>query len=696
METLYTPEKLKEQLSLTEEQKDSIRSLTLGIQEVDDRVLSLAVEDVLHTLENGHPLNRLIIDQKGEIDGYLACEDFIPHEAYIKYFATTKQTSRNLFKEIPAFLEYAKQQGYTKINFHGWNERLNHILEHFGFEHLRTDNMAQFNVDFYEKTLIEQKSSEEIEKDRINAFEQKFLTKLKQEYEQTLATFSLDTRKEKENEINQMCNRLDRRLGTHEYFIYGDRQKAILKLKLARHFQNNTYIDENILFDAIIESPKFINTDKGSFHRLFEIHEEKTVQKIAEIRKQRAELKGSESFNPYEALFETTSGNYYMARLLNMPHLEKESEYMNHCVGTSDSYINKIKRGEIEILSFRNTPKLNTRTQKLEGDTPIITIEYNRKSKTIEQMKKYNDAYLNQSDPYYADVIDALKQLRATKTDTGELRDFSKINSSELENIPVEDESILTENGEIALKDFNPDENLVVLKIGAMDIGTETSREDIAKLVQMMTGARYSPEEIETNLVNITEKTKLYTGKVNSYNLSDVSYSDLDILLQNTNLRLFDTNSMKEVKIKHELPQTLDYEVLKENDSSKIGEVIVNPESVAIDWETISPEKIKSFDFAEFVGKPRSQLVAHIAKEYSGKYIIPDLTYREFLMNNPDKIPPFMKDGNWYYFYGSILRYSDGDALVPDVYWNGGRLNRNGSWLDHDWDGSGRVLLLEK
>ena len=129
------------------------------------------------------------------------------------------------------------------------------------------------------------------------------------------------------------------------------------------------------------------------------MHQEKTLIKIAEIRKKRAEVKGGEAFNPYENLFTTQSGNYYIARLLNMPHLEEESEYMDNCVGTSDSYVNRIKRGEIEILSFRNVPKVNPKTGKLEGDVPIITIEYDLKTKEIRQMKNIKISIFYQTIP---------------------------------------------------------------------------------------------------------------------------------------------------------------------------------------------------------------------------------------------------------------------------------------------------------
>lgn len=510
--TIYAPEKKKNVLSLTEGQKNAVRNITLGIEEADEAIREMAVEDVIHTLENGHPFNRVIADTEGSTAGYIACEDFVPREAYIKYLGTTEQTGRNLLKEIPAFLDYAKSLGYTKLNFHGWNERLNNILKRYGFERIRTDKMEDFAVDFYEKTLIEQKSSEDIEKERISAFEQKYLNKLGQDYQQTLATFSQDTRQGKERTTTDVFQTLSSRLAGTEGFEFSDRQKAVLKLKLARHFQNNDSCDLNTLYDAIIESPKFINTDKGSIHRLFEVHEEKTLQKIAEIRKQRAEMGDTEAFNPYENLFMTKSGDYYMTRLLNMPHLEEESEYMKHCVGTSDSYVNKMKKGDIEILSFRHTPIMNTQTQKLEEGIPIMTIEYNLRTKTIEQMKKANDEYLAISDEYFDDAIDALKQLRTTRTDSGELRDFSKISPSEIGNIEVKDEYVLTEKGEVHFRDLDPNDGVFVLKIGAMEINSETSKDDVVKMLKIVDNIDCTPTQIATSQNEITKNTKAYIG----------------------------------------------------------------------------------------------------------------------------------------------------------------------------------------
>ncbi|MBP6886159.1 MAG: PcfJ domain-containing protein, partial [Candidatus Pacebacteria bacterium] len=469
---LYTLEKKREALALSPQERFVVHAITRSIDEVDELVRELAIDDVVSTLENGHPLNRLITTPEGELVGYIACEDFMPHEAYIKYFGTTGSSGRSLLKEIPAFIQYARQQGYTKLNFHGWNNRLNHILERYGFQRIRTDAAAGFNVDYFELPLVEQKTSDQVAQERTAAFENKYLQRIQKDYQETLATFSTNVRQYKEHELVDVFLGVSAVLSSTNGFEFGERQRAILKLKLARHFQREDTIDTNTLIDALIESPKFINTDKGSLHRLFEVHQEKTLQKIAEMRKRQAEITGDKKINPYEALFTTTSGQYYMARLLNMPHLEAESAYMNHCVGLSDSYINQMKRGDIEILSFRRAPIVDPHpyNQRLRGDVPVITIEYNLRTNVIEQMKKENDELLRTDDPFYADVIDALHQLRTTATDTGKLRDFKEIASSELSEIPVSDYHLLTEQGDVAARDYDPIVHGFIIKKGDLTL----------------------------------------------------------------------------------------------------------------------------------------------------------------------------------------------------------------------------------
>lgn len=194
-------------------------------------------------------------------------------------------------------------------------------------------------------------------------------------------------------------------------------EKQILLLKLVRHFEDNgesAPIDIPTMVDALVESPKFLKSDKGSVGKLFEMHEMKTLQKIAELRRKKAEHAGTEELNPYENLFETSSGKFYLARLLNMPHLEEESMYMDHCVGTSTSYINKIKKGDVEIFSFRNKA----------SHEPVVTIEYNRRTRNILQIKSIADTIPKLSDTFSRDLIEAIGMLTNTHDDSGEMREI--------------------------------------------------------------------------------------------------------------------------------------------------------------------------------------------------------------------------------------------------------------------------------
>src|SRR3990167_8484412 len=129
-------------------------------------------------------------------------------------------------------------------------------------------------------------------------------------------------------------------------------------------------------------------------------------------------------------------------------------------------------------------------------------------------MKKKDDEYLTPEDPFYPDVIDALKQLRLTHNDTGKVRDIRKIAHSELEQIPVTDGSLLTDHGEITLHDFNPKEDVFVLKIGKMDIGPHTPKEDMVKLLKLIDQIKVSPEQLSYSLDEITPQTRVYLGPI--------------------------------------------------------------------------------------------------------------------------------------------------------------------------------------
>lgn len=139
----------------------------------------------------------------------------------------------------------------------------------------------------------------------------------------------------------------------------------------------------------------------------------------------------------------------------------------------------------------------------------------------------------------------------------------------------------------------------------------------------------------------------------------------------------------------------MNYKGLKTIDESLYGQYTINPDTAGINHKEKEP-KIKILDMKEFIGKPRSEVVKAVIEKYGGQYHIPGFEYEKYLLENPDKVPKELKDGSWYYFMGSTLRGRGGSASVPGVYWDDGELSRGAHWLDDEWYGGGRVLLLEK
>jgi hypothetical protein len=490
-------------ISLNSLQKRDIAEITRSIVEVDEGLRNAAIPDIYDTLENGNPLNRLIQDSDGTVTGYIACTDEDPGEAYIKYVGTNRKTGINLLQEIPAFLKFAQEQGYTKISFDGWNPRFNRVLERFGFNKVKPSGFgADQDVFYYEKNLI---------------------PSAQKEYESLITSLPEDEKNRVISAVNISLEALTGKLEGSEAFMFGPLQRDNLRLKLARWYQRQDEADINSIYQAIVETPKFLDTTRGSVNKLLQVYEAKMIQRIAESRKKIARRTDSEGGNPFENLFTTSSGNYYMARLLNLPHLEKESEFMDHCVGKDNSYSSKIIKGEIEILSFRKVPTINEETQQLEDDNPIITIEYNLKTKTIEEIKKSDDDLLTPDDPFYEDFLETLALLRTTKTDRGNYRDFVKINPEELESIEIEDGHILTQRGEIPIEEFDPEQGDFVILSGDLDIDPETPKDKVAKFILTVDGLRFSPDEIALKTEEITPNTKVFIGELTPGFFSNLS-----------------------------------------------------------------------------------------------------------------------------------------------------------------------------
>jgi len=329
---------------------------------------------------------------------------------------------------------------------------------------------------------IEQLSGADIR--HVNKKREPDIVNLQGQYDQIMASFSDKNRPGKASKINETFGNVSGRLVKQLGFIFEERQELIFKLKLARHFQKNETIDHNTLSDAIIESPRFLNVDRGSLHHLLEVHEQKSLLN-------------------HEPLFTTNSGNYYLTPLLNMHHLKKESVHMKHSVGKNDSYFKKMEAGEMEIFSFRNLDHLS-----------LLTIMYDVKTCTIEQIRKKNDKILDPADAFYEDFTDALDKLRASKNDNGKLRTIDKINPKELRNFEVKPYHLLTDQGEIHFKDLKPEKNPLILKGGEIQLTPDINNKDAAKLLSTLEHLEFNPDQIARTPNEIKEDTKVYVGKL--------------------------------------------------------------------------------------------------------------------------------------------------------------------------------------
>lgn len=133
-------------------------------------------------------------------------------------------------------------------------------------------------------------------------------------------------------------------------------------------------------------------------------------------------------------------------------------------------------------------------------------------------------------------------------------------------------------------------------------------------------------------------------------------------------------------------PTDIDYTTLKNTpDASKYGEYTLNPEMGGVDYENA---KVFIPDLSAMNGKGLDEVFEHVVDTYGDEYHIPGLEYWKYIIENPSKADPAIKDGKYYFFPGSVLRSSGGLACVPYSYWGGSRFDRNAVHLGDQWGGT--------
>ncbi|MEK9151626.1 MAG: AAA family ATPase [Patescibacteria group bacterium] len=141
-------------------------------------------------------------------------------------------------------------------------------------------------------------------------------------------------------------------------------------------------------------------------------------------------------------------------------------------------------------------------------------------------------------------------------------------------------------------------------------------------------------------------------------------------------------------------PKMLDYGKLSADiDVGRFGEYTLNPDTQALDFEQA---KVFIPDLSAFVGIPRHEVMKHIIDTYGTTHHIPGIEYWKWILEHQDKAPQSLKDGNWFYLPGSVLRVKGGRWNVPHVLWDGSKFVRRAAWLVSGWGAAERVVLLEK
>lgn len=130
-------------------------------------------------------------------------------------------------------------------------------------------------------------------------------------------------------------------------------------------------------------------------------------------------------------------------------------------------------------------------------------------------------------------------------------------------------------------------------------------------------------------------------------------------------------------------PSSIDYSAYKNDiDEKKFGEYVSNPDCEGTKYTII--------DLPYMVGKGMDEVASYVAKTWPSKRIA-DIGHMDaFIASKPD-----IDAWTPHFFFGSLVRNSDGDWSVPYVDRDSSEWNRNGNWLEDSWSSDCRVVLFQ-
>lgn len=372
------------------------------IHEINSRIVSISPEvieasedDIIVSLENGHPLNRLIRNDEGQVSAYMACVDSNDNqEVHVKYLASDG-TIADFNAETEKLFKRAKKLGYEKISFNGANPVLNRFLIRKGF--VRANDQSNNPWERYEKFI----TNEHAEKTRawmqyLKEQAPDVMNKLGSEEEEYLKVL---LKKTSEQHLNPKIEDLYGAL--YNLQLIGLRITECSSIKKIYEMANEVQTRSECA-DALIEllgkertntklknsiMKVMVSTDKQKWSSELKtlLHKKKikyphdfsfTYTYLKSFSETKREVTSIGSFT----LEDYPTKSLQVVELTHMIHLKKETDALDHCVGKSSTYIDQIKKGAIHVFSLRD-----------ENGNPKYTLEYDPHSSTIKQFAGKNN-----------------------------------------------------------------------------------------------------------------------------------------------------------------------------------------------------------------------------------------------------------------------------------------------------------------
>jgi len=96
----------------------------------------------------------------------------------------------------------------------------------------------------------------------------------------------------------------------------------------------------------------------------------------------------------------------------------------------------------------------------------------------------------------------------------------------------------------------------------------------------------------------------------------------------------------------------------------------------------------------EWEGKTLQEVKDYLDKTYPNR--VATEKDRDYMYEHQDEFKDLeTKNWTWYFFFGSLVHFSDGRWCVPFASWGGFGWGRSAGRLGNSWDANCRVVLLE-